>query len=252
MKFIVFVSLLAATHLANAQINDQPEQKSSGFSKSENSQKRKHAFFHAVKVPTALIGMGVYSCLSNDVIDRYEIREERNEHLPAFKTKVDNYLMHAPVAVVYGLNMAGVKGKHDFRNRTLLLIKSEAIMYALTFSLKALSKVERPDATDNESFASGHTAQAFATATFMAKEYGEQSKWYAVGAYGMATAVGAMRILNNRHWVSDVLAGAGIGILSTNLAYLTHRYKWKNKSSQLMVVPTYAMGPSLYMRYTIR
>lgn len=252
MKFIVFVSLLAASHLTDAQINSHSDTTSFQHPKEEIPKRPKHAFFHAVKVPTVLIGMGVYSCLSDDVIDRYEIREERNEHMPAFKTKIDNYLMHAPVAIVYGLNMAGIKGKNDFRNRTLLLVKSEAIMYALTFSLKALSKVERPDATDNESFASGHTAQAFATATFMAKEYGEQNKWYAVGAYGMATAVGAMRILNNRHWVSDVLAGAGIGILSTNLAYLTHRYKWKNKPAQLMVVPTYAMGPSLYMRYTIK
>jgi hypothetical protein len=252
MKFIVVVSLMAASHLAGAQFNTQPETKSIPSPTTENPRKQKHAFFHAVKVPTVLIGMGIYSCISDDVINKYEIREERNEYLPTFKTKVDNYLMHAPVAIVYGLNMAGVKGKHDFRNRTLLLVKSEAIMYALTFSLKAFSNVERPDGTDNESFASGHTAQAFATATFMAKEYGNQSKWYAVGAYGMATAVGAMRILNNRHWVSDVLAGAGIGILSTNLAYLTHRYKWKNKPSQFMVVPTYAMGPSLYMRYTIR
>jgi hypothetical protein len=252
MKFIVLVSLLAATNLTFAQETAIPDDKSYELPKVQYPEKRKNAFFHAVKVPTVLIGMGVYSCVSDDVINRYEIREERNEYLPMFKTKVDNYLMHAPVALVYGLNLAGVKGKHDFKNRTLLLVKSEAIMYALTFSLKGLSKVERPDATDDKSFASGHTAQAFATATFMAKEYGERSPWYAIGAYGMATTVGAMRILNNRHWVSDVLAGAGIGILSTNIAYLTHRYRWKNKPSQLMVVPTYATGPSLYMRYTFK
>ena len=186
------------------------------------------------------------------MINRYEIREERNEHLPNFQTTVDNYLMHAPIVAVYGLNMMGIKGKNDFRNRTLLLLKSEAIMVALTFSLKSLSNVRRPDGTDQESFASGHTAQAFATATFMAKEYGDRSVWYSVGAYGMATAVGAMRILNNRHWVSDVLAGAGIGILSTNLAYLTHRYKWKNKNSQLTVIPSYTTGPSLYIAYTFK
>ncbi|HET6542449.1 MAG TPA: phosphatase PAP2 family protein, partial [Chryseolinea sp.] len=61
-----------------------------------------------------------------------------------------------------------------------------------------------------------------------------------------------MRILNNRHWVSDVLAGAGIGILSTNIAYLTHRYKWKNKPSQLTVIPSYTTGPSLYVAYAFK
>src|SRR5688500_12215806 len=144
MKFIVLAFLVASTtHLTCAQVDIQgQERQTPDFSIRETPLKRKNAFFHAVKVPTVLIGMGVYSCLTNDV--RYHIREERNEHLPSFRTTVDNYLMHAPVALVYGLNMVGVKGKHDFKNRTLLLVKSEAIMYALTFSLKAASNVQRP------------------------------------------------------------------------------------------------------------
>ena len=39
------------------------------------------------------------------------------------------------------------------------------------------------------------------------------SPWYAVGGYAVATFTGVMRVLNNRHWISDVLSGAGIGIL---------------------------------------
>jgi hypothetical protein len=248
MKFLV-VALLATSQVTIAQFNTQQKKIPQ---EQKVAVKKPNAFFNAVKIPSMLIGMGIYACANDDVINRYEIREERNEHLPNFHTTVDNYLMHAPIVAVYGLNMAGIKGKHDFKNRTLLLIKSEAIMYALTYSFKTLTKVRRPDGTDQESFASGHTAQAFATATFMAKEYADRSIWYAVGAYGMATTVGAMRILNNRHWVSDVLAGAGIGILSTNIAYLTHRYKWKNKPSQLTVIPTYTTGPSLYLAYTFK
>jgi membrane-associated phospholipid phosphatase len=249
MKFLVLIAFLASSQLVNAQFNTR---KKENYSLQGSVVKKPNAFLNAVKIPTILIGMGVYACASDRVINRYEIREERNEHLPNFHTTVDNYLMHAPIVAVYGLNMAGIKGKHDFKNRTLLLVKSEAIMYALTYSFKSLTKVRRPDGTDQESFASGHTAQAFATATFMAKEYGEVSKWYSVGAFGMATAVGAMRVLNNRHWVSDVLAGAGIGILSTNIAYLTHRYRWKNKSTPFTVVPVYANGPSLYLAYTFK
>jgi hypothetical protein len=253
MRFVVIISLLAAGHLSNAQYNQQSQQKHSDYHNNQTrSVKKQSALLNAVKIPTALIGLGVYACLSDDVINRYEVREERNEHLPNFHTSVDNYLMHAPIAIVYGLNIAGIKGKNDFKNRTILLVKSEAIMAALTFSFKSLTKIKRPDTDEEESFPSGHTAQAFATATFMAKEYGDQSVWYTIGAYGIATSVGAMRILNNRHWVSDVLAGAGIGILSTNLAYLTHRYRWKNKSSQLTVVPAYASGPSLYVSYRFK
>lgn len=254
MRVLVFISLLSfACPLAQAQINQRTAERKKSFSfEQPGSAKKKSELFQAVKVPTILIGMGVYSCISDDVINRYEIREERNEHLPNFHSTIDNYLMHAPILVVYGLNIAGVKGKHDFRNRTLLLVKSEMIMAALTFGFKSLTQVSRPDESNSYSFPSGHTAQAFATATFLAKEYGDQSIWYSIGAYGMATTVGAMRILNNRHWVSDVLAGAGIGILSTNLAYLTHRYKWNNKNSNLTVIPVYSTGPGLYIGYRFK
>jgi PAP2 superfamily len=248
MKFLV-VALLATSQVTIAQFNTQQKKIPQ---EQRVAAKKPNAFWNAVKIPSILIGMGVYACASDDIINRYEIQEERNEHLPNFHTTADNYIMYAPIVAVYGLNLAGIKGKHDFKNRTLLLVKSEAIMFALSYSLKRLTNVRRPDGTDQKSFASGHTAQAFATATFMAKEYADQSIWYAVGAYGMATTVGAMRILNNRHWVSDVLAGAGIGILSTNIAYLTHRYKWKNKPTQLTIIPAYTTGPSLYVAYTFK
>jgi hypothetical protein len=253
MKTCLLALLMMLTFpVCHAQLNQQPADQTIDLYTSsfqESAPHKKNPWLCAVKIPSVLIASGIYATLSDGVISRHEIREERNEYIPNFHTKVDNYLMHAPIAVVYGLNMAGVKGKHDFKNRTLLLIKSEMIMAALTFSTKSLTNVKRPDDSDNFSFPSGHTAQAFATATFMSKEYGGESIWYSVGAYGMATAVGACRILNNRHWVSDVMTGAGIGILSTNIAYLTHRYKWKNKNSNLTVVPTYAQGPGLYVNY---
>jgi hypothetical protein len=252
MRIIIILSLISSGYFANAQFTVKEKEKHFHGVKQPEQTKKHHLFLNAVKTPIVLIGLGTYSCLSDDVIDRYAVREERNQHMPDFQTKVDNYLMHAPIVLVYGLNIAGIKGKNDFKNRTLLLVKSEAIMAALTFSFKSLTKVPRPDDTDIQSFPSGHTAQAFATATFMAKEYKDESVWYAVGAYGIATTVGAMRIMNNRHWVSDVLAGAGIGILSTNLAYLTHRYKWKNKPSNFIVVPSYAAGPGVYMKYTFK
>jgi hypothetical protein len=251
MKTICFSLLVCICSTSLAQVQTQADT-SFSFSLSDVPTKKESLLWKSAKTPTILISLGILSCVNDDVINRYQIREERNEHMPNFHSTVDNYLMHAPVAMVYGLNMAGVKGKHDFKNRTLLLIKSEAIMAALTFSFKSVTKVTRPDGSNDYSFPSGHTAQAFATATFMAKEYGDKSVWYSIGAYGMATTVGAMRILNNRHWVSDVLAGAGIGILSTNLAYLTHQYKWKNKNSNITLLPAYTNGPGVYFCYNIK
>src|SRR5690606_7559279 len=198
------------------------------------------AFRRAVIAPALFIAAGV-STLDNDNDDNDEIQKERNRHIPTFRHRADDYLQHAPIVIVYGLNGLGVKGKNDFANRTAILIKSEMMVGMLTFSLKRITAVPRPDTKRLTSFPSGHTAQAFATATFMAKEYGHKNIWYSIGAYSVATGVGAMRVMNNRHWMSDVLVGAGIGILSTNLVYLTHQYRWgkKNKGSRTVVMPSY-------------
>lgn len=201
---------------------------------------QKNKFLKASIAPAALILSGTYFSFSNNNL-RFKIREERNNYFTNFHTEADNYLAHAPAAILYGLNLVGVKGEHDFINRTVILIKIELLMTALTFPTKELTHVTRPDGSDQKSFPSGHTAQAFAMATFMAKEYSKQSVWYSVGAYTMATAVGTMRILNNRHWISDVLAGAGIGILSTEIVYLTHQNNWgkKNRNGQTFILPSY-------------
>ena len=186
------------------------------------------AFRRTVIAPVLFMAAGL-STLDADNDDNYEVQEERNRYIPNFRHRADDYLQHSPIIVVYGLNWLGVKGKNDFANRTAILIKSEMMVAILTFSLKRITAIPRPDTKELTSFPSGHTAQAFAAATFMAREYGHKSIWYSIGAYTVATGVGAMRVMNNRHWMSDVLVGAGIGILSTNLAYLTHQYRWGKK-----------------------
>lgn len=201
------------------------------------------AFQKAIAVPLMLTATGLYTQVDNESsLNKYEVREERNEWAPNFHTHIDNYLQYASIAAVYGLNLARVKGKNDFANRSALLIKSEIIVGVLTFTIKNVTTVQRPDSSSPNSFPSGHTAQAFAVATFMAKEYGDKSIWYSIGAYSVATSVGIMRVMNNRHWITDVLVGAGVGIFSTNMAYLTHQYKWgkkHKKTGQTSIIPSY-------------
>lgn len=67
------------------------------------------------------------------------------------------------------------------------------------------------------------------TATMFNKEYGHKSPWIGVGAYSMATVTGLMRMANNKHWLSDVLTGAGIGILSTEIGYYLADLIFKEK-----------------------
>ncbi len=204
------------------------------YSKSRELQK-------AIKAPLILTAVGLFSLTNNGLLNNQEVQNERNKLIPNFKHNADNYLQYAPIVATYGLNLAGVKGKNNFANRTAILIKTQVLFGVVTYSLKKLVAEPRPDTGFPNSFPSGHTAQAFAAATFMSKEYGHINIWYSIGAYTVATGVGAMRIMNNRHWISDVLVGAGIGILSTNIVYLTHQYKWdkKNKRGHTMVMPSY-------------
>lgn len=212
--------------------------------------KRKE-FYRSLFIPTTLISAGLLIKGGDHGLNTI-IRDARNEALPDFRTYVDDYLQYAPIVTVYGLDAAGIKSENDFGNRTALLIKSEILMEAIVYPLKKYSAVMRPDSSTYNSFPSGHTAQAFVAATFLHKEFGSKSIWYSIGAYTCATAVGTLRILNNEHWLSDVLVGAGIGIASTNLVYYTHRYKWSKKKGRTVLMPTYGNGPGLYLCYSFK
>jgi hypothetical protein len=107
---------------------------------------------------------------------------------------------------------------------------SYAIMAGFVNVIKNTAKEMRPDGSSANSWPSGHTATAFVGATLLHKEYGlTRSPWWSVAGYGVATATGVMRVLNNRHWISDVMSGAGLGILSTELGYAIGDVLFKGK-----------------------
>ncbi len=161
-----------------------------------------------------------------------QVARGRNRNLPGFRNHIDDYAQFAPFIALYGFEWIGMKPKTDWINRTVILAKGQAINLGTLYFLKFTMKRTRPDGT-SLSFPSGHTANAFAGATILAIEYGENHKWVPYAAYGIATGVGVMRIANNKHYISDVLFGAGLGILSMKIAYWTHQYKWnQTKSSQ--------------------
>jgi membrane-associated phospholipid phosphatase len=161
--------------------------------------------------------------------DRKAVMETRNRYIPDFSNPLDNYLQYVPAAGVFALSLAGKKGLNHWHREAINWSAGMLIMSTIVNSLKYSTKILRPDGTSYNSFPSGHTATAFMNATFLHKEYGYKEPAYSIAGYTISSFTGAERSLNNRHWVSDILAGAGIGILSTELAYLIVDRFYKDK-----------------------
>lgn len=163
---------------------------------------------------------------------REQIREIRNRYIPTFSHHYDDYMQYMPAVSVYALNLAGVKGRNNLGRATISYGASAIIMGIFVNAIKYTAKVERPDGSRNNSFPSGHSSNAFMNATFLHKEYGNISPIYSIAGYTMSTFTAVGRGLNNRHWISDVLAGAGIGILSTQLGYFFVNKFYKNEGDR--------------------
>ena len=95
-----------------------------------------------------------------------------------------------------------------FRATTYDISQAILINGAYTFALKYAVGRERPDGSDNLSFPSGHTSNAFAGATVIERHYGWK---LGVPAYATATFIGFSRMAANRHHFSDVVGGALLG-----------------------------------------
>lgn len=201
------------------KVNQEVLRKNIAFHSSLDYRPKLKAFI----VPAVFVGYGLVSLGDNLVRNLdFTTRNELQEDHPLFAAHLDNYLQFAPAAAVYALNLAGVKGKHSLADATGLLVLSEGIMSGTVFTIKHAVGRERPDAADFRSFPSGHTANAFAAAEFLNQEYKDVSPWIGYAGYTVATATGVLRMYNNKHWLSDVVAGAGFGILSTKVAYVLY------------------------------
>jgi membrane-associated phospholipid phosphatase len=113
------------------------------------------------------------------------------------------------------------------------LFRAQLMCAGLTQGIKLAVDRPRPDGS-RYSFPSGHTSSSFATAAVLQRHYG-----WKVGApaYALASYVGASRLSENMHFLSDVLFGAGIGIVSGRAVTVGHGTK------TFALVPLAAPGP---------
>jgi len=175
--------------------------------------------------PAVLVGYGIASFYAPPLrqLDHSIYNQSaKNDFIPA--KHLENFFQYTPVVLVYAVNLVGVHGKNTFIDRTFIYLLSQGMLELTTFSLKHATHRLRPNGSDRYSFPSGHTANAFNGAEFMSQELSGKSVIYGIVGYAFATTTGIFRIYHQDHWFSDVIAGAGFGILSTKGAYLLYPY----------------------------
>ena len=201
-----------------------------------------------VLAPAALIAAGALTTHPVQLVESdEELREEIQEVQTSWgrpQTRIDDYLRYAPAYASLGLSTLGIKGQHGTAEQAILFALTYHLDHGLVSNLKRMTRVRRPDGSNASSFPSQHTSMAFATATLLHKEYGGLSPWYSVGGYAVAAGTGTLRLLKDKHWLSDVLAGAGVGIASTELTYLVYPVLRRATLSVVRkVLPGRAAGP---------
>lgn len=164
-------------------------------------------------------------------IDR-DLRTRISDQHPAFRSRADDWLQWAPSATVYVLDGAGVKLKHRFRDHLLLDAGSILVTGGAGFVMRKLSeRIEGFGIVDTQ-FPSGHTANAFRGAELLRQELAGRHPALRWSGYLVAGAVAASRLLQGEHHLSEVVAGAGLGMLSTRLTYALHHHVKRLKSGR--------------------
>lgn len=189
-------------------------------------------------LPASLIAVGTFG-VWNGAFHRlnHEIKDDMAEMRGNHYFHADDYIQYLPAAAYLGMGAIGVKSKNTFTERLAAGITAYAVMTIAVNSTKYSVKEKRPDSGARNSFPSGHTATAFVGAELIRLEYGT---WPAVGAYTLATGVAFLRLYNDRHWFNDILAGAGIGILSAKVGYwmlplYKKWFKWDKDKTMVMM-----------------
>jgi membrane-associated phospholipid phosphatase len=98
------------------------------------------------------------------------------------------------------------------------IVRAQIVSQVMVQTLKFTIQRERPDGSNSQSFPSGHSSSAFASAAVLHRHYG-----WKVGApaYALGSYVALARMSWNRHHATDVVMGAGFGIAAARTVTMT-------------------------------
>jgi hypothetical protein len=159
-----------------------------------------------------VVGIGGALALAANRVDGQTVLEAREHLQPVGRFSTGN--VGGGALVQAGAAMATLAiGKMTGQSRIAWLgadlVRAQLVSQTVVQGLKFATGRSRPDGSNTQSFPSGHTASAAATATVLQRHFG----WKAgVPAYAFAAYVGAARMSADKHHLSDVLMGATIGV----------------------------------------
>ena len=159
------------------------------------------------------------------------------------KIRIDEVTQFLPAVANYGLKLCGVESLHSYADLSIITATAYLMMAAIVYPTKDFVHSPRPAGDPRvNSFPSGHSAWAFTGAEIMRREYWHVSPWIGVSGYLVATGTAFLRLYNGAHWLTDVLAGAGIGILCAEAAYwlypaITKHLFPKQYNSNIYIAP---------------
>jgi membrane-associated phospholipid phosphatase len=184
---------------------------------SDTSKYEKHHFLTQYGLPVGLLTGSL-------ILQTGDIKKNIQDFFPDTETHIDDWLKNGPEIGMYAFDLVGIKHSNTVFDQTKYLLISHLVTGGIVQFLKVTTHVTRPSG-GKHSFPSGHTSYAFVGATVLYQEFKETAPLLAYSGFAMATATGILRITNDAHWLPDVMAGAAIGILVTNLVYQIEPFK---------------------------
>lgn len=225
LKFLISCILMAFLCIASVSAQNVEALSVTADSVAEApSSSSKYTIFEIV-APSLMITYGLIS-LDDNLLRQFDnnVRNEIHKNNLLISSSLDDYLQYSPAAVAFGMKLTGVKSTHKIDEMLILYGMSYATCGAVGLAAKEIVGRMRPNGAAKNSFPSGHTLTAFVAAEFLHQEFKDQSVWISVGGYTMASFIGVSRMLRDKHWLSDVVCGAGMGILATKVCYWIYPY----------------------------
>lgn len=194
----------------------------------------------AIILPATLIVYGILKPIVPGIrnIDNQLWQQVKSKY-PNNHTTADDYLMWAPSSAVYLLDAFSIKTTHSFKEHLILDAGSIIIAGGIGYAMRKISGNIDVYKINGTKFPSGHTVNVFRGAEIFHQELKETNKILSYTGYLIAVVVGALRIYNKAHYLTEVIAGAGVGIISTKLTYWAFnkiKYKKVNQRENKIVL----------------